>query len=86
MGDRKKITEEQRHAILWLLYVVLLLVGLFVWLGDDDLPNGLCGDRNDYEPHVHDSTSLGTFWCTADQTDRLPWSREKELQEMVDYE
>lgn len=32
MGDRKKITEEQRHAILWLLYVVLLLVGLFVWL------------------------------------------------------
>lgn len=40
------------------------------------LPHGLCGNRDDHEPHVHESATLGTFWCTADQTTRLPFAAE----------
>lgn len=39
-------------------------------------PDGLCGDRSDHEPHIYDSGSLGTFWCTADQKSRLPFAAE----------
>lgn len=36
------------------------------------LPSGLCGDRGQHVPHEHDSPTLGTFWCTADQREREP--------------
>lgn len=41
------------------------------------LPRGLCGDRFDHAPHLHDSTSLGRFWCEADQSKRLPYALER---------
>jgi hypothetical protein len=44
-----------------------------------ELVIGLCGDRSDHEPHVHDSTSLGRFFCHADQTKRLPYAMERRL-------
>lgn len=47
------------------------------------LPQGLCGDREEHEPHRHESPSLGTFWCTADQTHRLPFAAERRRQERV---
>ena len=39
---------------------------------DAPLPRGLCGNREEHEPHVHRSRTLGVFWCTARQKDRLP--------------
>jgi hypothetical protein len=27
---------------------------------------GTCGRRENHEPHVHVSTTLGTFWCGGD--------------------
>lgn len=44
------------------------------------LPSGLCGNREDHEPHVHDSASLGRFYCHADQAKRLPFAMGKKLQ------
>lgn len=41
------------------------------------LPQGLCGDREEHEPHRHESSSLGVFWCTADQSQRLPFAAER---------
>lgn len=41
------------------------------------LPNGLCANRADHDPHQHSSPSLGGFWCTADQTDREPGRSER---------
>lgn len=41
------------------------------------LPLGLCGTRGDHRPHAHRSTSLGAFWCSADQRARLPWAAER---------
>jgi hypothetical protein len=38
---------------------------------------GLCGKRDDHLSHLHISTSLGIFWCHADQTQRLPYAAEK---------
>lgn len=35
---------------------------------------GLCGNRSDHAPHLHDSKSLGRMWCEADQTKRLPFA------------
>lgn len=40
------------------------------------LKNGLCGNRFNHEPHVHESASLGTFWCTAEQPARIPYAAE----------
>lgn len=37
---------------------------------------GLCGNKFDHEPHMHQSWSLGVFWCHADQTRRLPFAAE----------
>lgn len=42
-----------------------------------ELPRGLCGNRDDHHPHIHHSTTLGTFWCTADQSQREPWRSER---------
>lgn len=46
--------------------------GLRVKAQDDALSHGLCADREAHRPHVHDSATLGTFWCTANQHDREP--------------
>lgn len=43
----------------------------------EHLPQGLCGNRDPHEAHVYDSTSLGTFWCTADESQRLPYAAEQ---------
>lgn len=40
------------------------------------LPVGLCSDKADHEPHEHDSKTLGKFWCTGDQHNRLPHAAE----------
>lgn len=41
------------------------------------LPEGLCGNRDDHEPHQHEGGSLGTFMCHADQGRRLPYAAER---------
>lgn len=41
------------------------------------LPRGLCGNRADHAPHLHDSAGLGRFWCDADQSKRLPFAMER---------
>lgn len=41
---------------------------------DDRPKTGLCGNREDHVEHVYESDSLGTFWCHADQTKRLPFA------------
>lgn len=40
-------------------------------------PEGLCGDRTEHPAHLHESPSLGRFWCTADQDQREPWRSER---------
>ena len=40
-------------------------------------PRGLCGNRADHAPHLHDSAGLGRFWCDADQSKRLPFAMER---------
>lgn len=45
------------------------------------LPNGLCPDRDDHEPHPYTSTSLGTFLCTGDWRDREPGRSERRKSE-----
>lgn len=32
---------------------------------------GLCGDWGEHSPHIHVSESLGTYWCTANNEDRI---------------
>lgn len=44
---------------------------------EERLPEGLCGNREDHEPHVHESATLGRFWCSADQSKRLPYAAER---------
>ena len=41
-----------------------------------NLPLGLCGNRGDHEPHEHESSTLGAFWCHADQSKREPHNSE----------
>lgn len=53
---------------------------LLAWLQkvkSRDLPDGLCGNRDDHRPHRQDSESLGTFWCHADQSKREPYRSER---------
>lgn len=50
---------------------------LRVLAGGGNLLDGLCGERDDHLPHVHDSGSLGRFWCRADQMRRLPAAAER---------
>lgn len=40
-------------------------------------PDGLCGDRSEHAAHMHDSQTLGRFWCTADQSQREPHRSER---------
>lgn len=43
----------------------------------DPIPVGLCGNRQDHEPHFHESTGLGLFYCHADQDKRVPFAMER---------
>jgi hypothetical protein len=38
---------------------------------------GLCGNREEHDPHLHRSASLSEFWCTADQSQREPGRSER---------
>lgn len=38
---------------------------------------GLCGNRGDHDPHEHESSTLGLFWCHADQSKREPHNSEQ---------
>lgn len=40
-------------------------------------PAGLCPSRKDHRAHPYKSETLGTFWCTADQTQREPYRSER---------
>lgn len=42
-----------------------------------EFPRGLCGNRDNHAPHLHDSAGLGRFWCDADQSKRLPFAMER---------
>lgn len=46
-------------------------------VGTGTEPDGLCADRTDHLPHLHDSATLGRFWCTARQSDREPYRSER---------
>ncbi len=46
----------------------------------DDVPNGLCAERDDHVPHLVETGSLAPFWCTAIQEDRLPFAAERRAQ------
>lgn len=50
-------------------------------IGTGEEPDGLCGDREDHRPHLHDSATLGRFWCTADQDQREPYRSERRRRE-----
>lgn len=51
-------------------------------IGTGEEPDGLCGNRDDHRPHLHDSPTLGRFWCTADQDQREPHRSERRRREM----
>ena len=40
-------------------------------------PEGLCADRRPHVPHLHESPSLGRYWCTADEGQREPGRSER---------
>lgn len=46
-------------------------------LRDPKPPNGLCGNKDDHAPHLVERAAIGTYWCHADQTKRLPWALER---------
>lgn len=46
-------------------------------IGTGEEPDGLCGDKGDHRAHLHDSQTLGRFWCTADQSQREPYRSEQ---------
>lgn len=41
------------------------------------LVEGLCGDKTDHDPHSVSDSSLGSFWCHADQSRRQPHAAEQ---------
>lgn len=41
-------------------------------------PIGLCGNKEDHQPHLVETGSLAPFWCCADQEQRLPFRLERE--------
>ena len=54
-----------------------LVAALEVAVGTGEEPDGLCGNRFPHTAHLHDSESLGRFWCTADQDQREPYRSER---------
>lgn len=43
---------------------------------------GLCGIREDHEPHAVSTGSLSPYWCHADQSHRLPYAAEQRRKKM----
>jgi len=43
------------------------------------LPEGLCGNREDHEPHLLKWAAVanGPMWCHANQSVRVPYARER---------
>jgi hypothetical protein len=54
-----------------------LLDALDAAVGTGAEPDGLCPNREDHPAHLHNSPTLGEFWCTADQTQREPFRSER---------
>lgn len=50
----------------------------------ETLPDGLCSDREDHDPHIVTSGSLAPYKCTADQSTREPNASEKARKEPHD--
>lgn len=52
----------------------------------DPIPTGLCGNREDHQPHIVKKSTLGNrdydgmFYCHADQSQRLPSAAERRRQ------
>lgn len=57
--------------------LVAALADLEPVIGTGEEPDGLCADKADHAPHLHDSPTLGRFWCTADQRMREPYRSEQ---------
>lgn len=51
--------------------------GMLSAVGTGREPDGLCADRGPHRAHLHDSPSLGRFWCTANQSQREPGRSER---------
>ena len=49
-------------------------VDAWVEINSVELPNGLCGDREDHEPHDVLGSAVGDYHCTAIQQHRLPYA------------
>ena len=54
-----------------------LLQALEAAVGTGEEPDGLCSNRSDHKPHMHDSATLGRFWCTALQSTREPYASQR---------
>lgn len=63
--------------------LVQLLGELEHVIGTGEEPDGLCGNRDDHRPHLHDSPTLGRFWCTADQNRREPYRSERRRRDVT---
>jgi len=46
-------------------------------IGEPAPSSGLCADRAEHPGHLHESPSLGRFWCTGDPADREPGRSER---------
>lgn len=46
----------------------------------EGVPYGLCANREEHRPHPVFTGSLAPYWCTADQSERLPFAAERRLQ------
>jgi len=46
------------------------------------LPQGICANKDNHSPHLHNSDTLGVFWCHADQARRLPFAAERRRSEV----
>ena len=49
-------------------------VDAWVEMYSNELPNGLCGNREDHEPHDVLGSAVGGYHCTAIQQHRIPWA------------
>jgi hypothetical protein len=61
-------------------------IGAEEWLKiPKELPQGLCADRGDHEPHPAKADGLGRFWCHADQSKRQPYASEVRLRRGITH-
>jgi hypothetical protein len=77
---RQDRRDEAAFAAHMALHELAHLEALAQQLREPALPQGLCGNREPHEAHEHHSTSLGVFWCTAEESQRLPFAAERARQ------